>query len=218
MIMKHQDRPFSRQRSSQRYGERGPVYRNQTRSREQGDFQGDHWDDFAGREQSPYGYGSAYPNYQRDQYSQSSYGDQSLGQGPRYQDYGLSDRIGEEGRNYPGQRSRFGRRGQPSMNSDYRGRGPKSFSRSDERLKEEICERLTDHPDIDASEIDVEVNQGVVTLSGNVDSRWMKYLSEELVEEVHGIKDVKNEIRIVRAGLEEVQDFESGSRNSQKSA
>src|SRR5262249_30469691 len=35
----------------------------------------------------------------------------------------------------------------------YRGRGPKGFARTDERLKEIVCERLTDAPHIDASEI-----------------------------------------------------------------
>lgn len=51
--------------------------------------------------------------------------------------------------------------------TSYRGVGPKGYTRSDERLAEEICERLTDHPRIDASEIDVQVSRGEVTLTGN---------------------------------------------------
>ncbi len=45
-----------------------------------------------------------------------------------------------------------------------------------------ICERLTDDPRIDASEIEVDVQQQKVTLRGSVGDRRTKYAVEELVE------------------------------------
>ena len=58
----------------------------------------------------------------------------------------------------------------------FRGKGPKGYERSDERLKEVICERLTDDDDIDASEISVEIRNGEVTLSGSVEQGYVATL------------------------------------------
>jgi hypothetical protein len=77
----------------------------------------------------------------------------------------------------------------------YRGVGPKGYTRSDERLSEEICERLTDHPRIDARDIDVQVNQGEVTLSGSVRDRPTKWHAEDLVMSCRGVKEVHNRLR-----------------------
>jgi hypothetical protein len=77
----------------------------------------------------------------------------------------------------------------------YRGLGPKGYTRSDERLTEEICERLTEHPRIDASDIDVQVNQGEVTLTGNVRDRTTKWQVEDLVMSCRGARDVHNHLR-----------------------
>jgi hypothetical protein len=78
----------------------------------------------------------------------------------------------------------------------FRGRGPKGYERSDERLREVICELLTEDPDIDASEITIMVISGVVTMDGSVDDRQTKYQVEELVENTGGVKDVRNNLRI----------------------
>jgi len=76
------------------------------------------------------------------------------------------------------------------------GRGPKGYQRSDERIREEINERLTQHPDIDATEIEVVVQGGDVTLTGTVDHRHSKRLAEDVAEGVSGVKDVHNQIRV----------------------
>jgi hypothetical protein len=57
-------------------------------------------------------------------------------------------------------------------------RGPKGYKRSDERLKEDISERLM-NMDVDASEVSVEVQSGKVTLEGTVSERWMKHTIED---------------------------------------
>jgi osmotically-inducible protein OsmY len=95
-------------------------------------------------------------------------------------------------------RSGFGREGYAESGA-HRGKGPKGYTRSDDRLKEVICEKLTDDPMIDASEINIEVTGQVVKLTGTVDDRSTKYEVEELVERCGGVKDIDNQLR-VRSG------------------
>ena len=78
----------------------------------------------------------------------------------------------------------------------YRGRGPKNYRRSDARIHEEVNERLTDHPGIDASDIEVSVENGEVSLNGSVDGRRSKRLAEDIAESCTGVVDVHNRLRI----------------------
>jgi hypothetical protein len=80
----------------------------------------------------------------------------------------------------------------------YRGRGPKNYQRSDDRIREDVCERLAMDHDVDASEIEVNVAEGVVTLNGSVNERHAKRLAEDLCESVRGVKDVQNNLRVTR--------------------
>lgn len=80
----------------------------------------------------------------------------------------------------------------------YRGRGPKNYQRSDERIREDVCERLAMDHDVDASEIEVNVAEGVVTLNGSVNERHAKRLAEDICESVRGVKDVQNNLRVTR--------------------
>jgi len=74
------------------------------------------------------------------------------------------------------------------------------YVRSDERIREEVCDRLTDDPSLDASSIEVKVKNGEVTLSGTVDSRRARRHAEDLSEEVSGIKHLQNNLRVQEAG------------------
>jgi hypothetical protein len=78
----------------------------------------------------------------------------------------------------------------------HRGRGPKGYTRSDERIKEDINDRLTDDHHVDASDIEVDVKNGEVTLTGTVDSRFTKRRAEDIADSVTGVKDVENRIKI----------------------
>ncbi|NUS60443.1 MAG: BON domain-containing protein [Lysobacter sp.] len=78
----------------------------------------------------------------------------------------------------------------------YRGMGPQSYKRSDERIREDIFERLTDSHTIDARSILVDVNQGNVTLSGTVSERRMRYAAEDLVERIGGVANINNQLRV----------------------
>ena len=105
---------------------------------------------------------------QRGYYGQGSYGQGSYGQG------------------WSGQ----------SRTGQHAGKGPKGYHRSDERIREEISDELTDHPDIDASEIEIEVKDGEVTLTGTVDSREAKRTTEDIAEQSSGVTHVSNQLRV----------------------
>lgn len=79
---------------------------------------------------------------------------------------------------------------------NHRGRGPRSYARSDQRIEEDLNERLTEDALIDASDIEVVCQQGVVVLSGEVDDRWMKHRAEDIADACGGVKDVDNRIRV----------------------
>ncbi|MFO1350049.1 MAG: BON domain-containing protein [Gammaproteobacteria bacterium] len=98
-----------------------------------------------------------------------------------------------------GWQSGQGRQGQ---SQSYANRGPKGYKRSDERLKEDISERLMQSHHIDPSEVSIEVKDGKVTLEGTVTERHMKHAIEDLVEACPGVQDVDNRVRVQRAGAE----------------
>jgi osmotically-inducible protein OsmY len=86
-----------------------------------------------------------------------------------------------------------------AVSGSHRGKGPKDYRPSDERLRENICERLTDDPFIDATDIAISTANGEVTLSGSVESRRMKFLVEDLVAGMPGVSAVHNSIQIRRS-------------------
>jgi hypothetical protein len=83
-----------------------------------------------------------------------------------------------------------------SVPGPYVGRGPKGYWRSNERIYEDVAERLTQHGEIDASDVAIHVENGEVTLTGAVDSRRTKRLAEDIADGVNGVRDVHNELRI----------------------
>jgi osmotically-inducible protein OsmY len=85
---------------------------------------------------------------------------------------------------------------QSQFQGEHRGRGPKGYQRSDERIHEEICECLTDDHFIDASDIEIAVQGGIVTLTGTVSSRHEKRRAEDLIENLSGVQDINNSLRV----------------------
>lgn len=121
-----------------------------------------------------------------------SFGGQSHGQRAQGSQ-GMYGQTGEQGWGRSGGQSW----GQPGgQTGRHKGRGPKSYTRSDDRIREDVNDRLTDEPEIDATEIEVKVNGGEVTLSGTVDSREAKRRAEDVVEAISGVKHVQNNLRI----------------------
>lgn len=86
------------------------------------------------------------------------------------------------------------------MQEEARGKGPKGYTRSDDRIREDVCDAMTDDPLLDASEIEIEVKDGEVTLNGTVGSRQAKRHAEDIVERIGGVKHVQNNVRLKPGG------------------
>jgi osmotically-inducible protein OsmY len=88
------------------------------------------------------------------------------------------------------------RRRRMDQQREHRGRGPKGYRRSDERIKEDVNDRLSDDYYIDASDIEVMVSNTEVTLTGTVNSRDDKRRAEDIAESVSGVTNVENRLRV----------------------
>jgi hypothetical protein len=97
---------------------------------------------------------------------------------------------------------------------EFTGMGPQGYQRSDERIHEEVCERLTHHGRIDASQIDLQVQDGEVTLSGTVEHREMKRLAEDAIENIYGITNIQNNIKVRKQ--HDQQDDQQRQRHDQQ--
>lgn len=80
--------------------------------------------------------------------------------------------------------------------ADHRGKGPANYRRTDERILEDVCDRLTEDPSIDARNVQVTVNAGEITLDGTVDSRAAKRRAEDIVDDISGVGHVQNNLRV----------------------
>lgn len=80
--------------------------------------------------------------------------------------------------------------------ANYQGRGPKNYSRSDEQIYEDVCEALTHDNDVDATQMEVKVTDGVVELIGLAHTRHQKYIAEDIASGVFGVKDVRNQLAV----------------------
>jgi osmotically-inducible protein OsmY len=147
-----------------------------------------------------YGYGGSergYPGY--GGYGYGGYTGSGYGGG-----YGnnAGEWRGGSAMGYESGTSRYqGRQNQGNwQQQNYSGRGPRNYQRSDDRIEEDVNEALTRHPGLDASEIEVRVQNGEVTLTGTVDSRQDKRMAEDAAESCAGVRDVHNQLRVSSAG------------------
>jgi osmotically-inducible protein OsmY len=124
---------------------------------------------------------------------------ESYGRGAQGDERGFWDRASDEVSSWFGDRAAEGRRREDER-GQHRGRGPKNYTRSDDRIREDVNDRLSDDPYVDASEIEVTVSSCEVTLSGTVDSRDAKRRAEDCAEAVSGVRHVQNNLRIQQAG------------------
>lgn len=82
------------------------------------------------------------------------------------------------------------------LQASHRGKGPRNYRRSDELLREILCERLTEDPFIDAVDVSVDVDDGEVTLSGTITSRFQKMRIEDLVADTTGVTEIHNMLAV----------------------
>jgi len=202
-----------RERSGETYG--GTHYGDEYGSNYGGGFERgegryrDTTDEYSQRSSYPGGYRSG------ESYGQSgrSYGDYERGEGRRYgqdrgryegrggwegrdryesDDRGWWDRLQDTVASWFGDEDAERRR---HMERPYRGRGPKGYRRSDDRIKEDVNDRLSEGY-LDATEVDVSVSGGEVVLSGTVDRRADKLRAEAIAENVSGVLNVENRLRV----------------------
>lgn len=137
----------------------------------------------------PYGWPTYLPyaagDFGRSTYDRSGYAPR--GRGER----GFFERAGDEVLSWFGDEDAQRRR-----ERDHRGRGPTDYIRSDDRIREDVNDRLTEDYWIDASRIGVTVSGGEVTLDGSVDGKRSKRRAEDLADDVTGVKHVQNNLRV----------------------
>jgi len=125
---------------------------------------------------------------------------------------GFWDRASDEVSSWFGDRDAERRRHEDELRSgQHRGRGPRGYARSDDRIRDDVNDRLTDDPFVDASEIDVSVQNGEVTLGGTVDNRQAKRRAEDIAENISGVKHVQNNLRVRQQGSTGTGSWTSGS-------
>jgi osmotically-inducible protein OsmY len=110
---------------------------------------------------------------------------------------GFWDRASDEVSSWLGDEEATRRRRMDQLGQhQYRGRGPKNYTRSAERIREDVNDRLTDDWRVDASDIEVQIEGTEVTLTGSVPNRFQRRLAEDVAEEVSGVTHVQNNLRV----------------------
>lgn len=165
------------------------------------DARSDFYADF-GNENSPYKRGYDFEKEQRYEYGEPPYYGRypssfQAGRGPfdTDQSFGMNR---QRFRERPSYRSLPGR--EWDVPGPYVGVGPAGYTRSDERVYDEVCSMLTQHGQIDASGIEVEVHQGEVTLKGTVDKRSDRWMAEDMIESIPGVEFVNDRLRVSPSG------------------
>jgi osmotically-inducible protein OsmY len=149
---------------------------------------------YIGRDYGHENYGNVSGDRTRNMYGgdTSNYG--NANQGGFDRDWW--DRTRDEVSSWFGDSDAERRRRIDKVNGPHRGKGPKGYHRSDERIKEDVSDRLCDNPMIDASDIEVKVEGSEVILTGTVESREDKRRAEDLAESVTGVSNVQNQLRV----------------------
>ncbi|HVI31595.1 BON domain-containing protein [Phenylobacterium sp.] len=133
--------------------------------------------------------GSVSPSDYREGFGGEAYGggmsgaDYERSFGPRGEDFGADDR------NWMDQRA-------DERSGPHAGRGPRGWSRTDARIREAVSEALMEDPLIDAREIEVQVDGGVVTLSGEVPGASDVHRAEQLARRCGGVGEVRNDLQV----------------------
>ncbi len=176
-----------------------------------------------GRSGAERGYSEGMRDYSQQRYnyptgfrSNQSYGGRSYDNDrdryDRGEDRGWWDRASDAVASWFGDEDAERRR-RMDQQREHRGRGPKNYRRSDERIKEDVNDRLSDDYYVDASDVEVMVTNTEVTLTGTVNSREDKRRAEDIAESVSGVTNVENRLRVKgRYG-----DYSSSTSNSNTS-
>lgn len=108
------------------------------------------------------------------------------------------DRTRDEVSSWLGDDDAERRREMDRVSGPHRGKGPKDYKRSEDRIREDVCDRLSDDDRIDASNVQVQIQNNEVILSGTVHSKEEKRRAEDLAESISGVRNVENRLRVSR--------------------
>ena len=144
------------------------------------------------REKNPYGKPTAEPKVSAPWGDREGY---ELGYQRTYGEYGSNARGWND---KPHARNWAHRDNSTETYPDYSGVGPKNYRRSDESILEHIASMLTWSPDVDASELTIAVKDGNVIIAGTVPDRSMIYLVDDLMDEVHGVQNFDNHVKLAK--------------------
>ena len=81
----------------------------------------------------------------------------------------------------------------------HRGKGPRTYQRSDVRILDDVHDILLEDPYVDASEVEIDVQKGEVILTGWVEDRHMKRRVDDILDNVPGIRHLENRLRVRKA-------------------
>lgn len=111
------------------------------------------------------------------------------------------------------------RRKMDKREGPHKGKGPKGYTRSDDSIKNDVNEALYHETYVDASDIDVSVDNGEVKLSGTVDSKMAKRRAEDCVEDITGVTEVNNELKVKKTtdtNINNMRDVTTNTRSAQQ--
>src|SRR6185437_6340518 len=204
------DRDYDYDEQQRRFGsgmqDRGPYGRSD-RERFYGGGPGNYGQGYGYGNQRPYGQGG-------------NWGRQGQGQGNYGRGYGQDDY------NQSYNQRPYGNQGQSQGMNDWyfmeyyfipgphTGKGPQNYQRSDDMIRDDIHNRLTQHGQLDASNVELNVKNGEVTLTGTVEDRQSKRMAEDIAESVTGVKDVHNQLHVQQR---QTSGQQTGQQSSQQS-
>lgn len=191
------------------YGNRGGMGNQQYGEVYHGNVEEREWETNQARGGRYANRGMSGDDYSRGDYNRGYSNDYGMGyyggyQGSGYQDTGRRrgdrdwwDRTKDEVKSWTGDDDAERRREMDKrMAGQHRGKGPRGYSRSQDRIREDVCERLSDDSYVDASDIDIQVEGTDVILSGTVNSREEKRRAEDLAESISGVHNVENRLKV----------------------
>jgi osmotically-inducible protein OsmY len=173
-------------------------------------------------QQQRYNYPTGFRSTERYGERQRGYGEREYGErSGREYDYdrgeegrGWLDRASDAVASWFGDEEAERRRRMDEQRAYRRGRGPKNYRRSDERIKEDVNDRLGDDYYLDASDVEVAVDNSEVTLTGTVRNRNDKRRAEDLAEAVSGVTNVENRLRVKQSGYGDYSNTSTGTQTA----
>lgn len=82
----------------------------------------------------------------------------------------------------------------------------KITKKADPQIQKQVLQELKWDPRVDETEVGVQVKNGVVTLSGKIDSFGKKHAASQAAHRVAGVLDVANDLEVVVPGLDHRSD------------